>query len=124
MQVRIDLSKAICRLKSITEIKIRAQRHDMMDNDLVLARLAELGDTDAFVALELRKMQNFIALDRWEFENRVSDHPAVILKQNTLAGELDGAEAQRNWAELRRLFRNASKHEEGNQPVEALKLNP
>lgn len=44
----------------------------MTDNDLVLARLAELGDTDAFVDLELRKMRDVGALDRWAFENRVS----------------------------------------------------
>ena len=64
-------------------------------------------------------MRDFGVLDRWAFENRVSDYPSVILKLNTLAGELDRAEAQRNWAELRRLFRDASKHGEGNQPVEA-----
>lgn len=125
----IDVSQerpeqAMCRLKSIREIKIWAQIHDMMDNDLVLARLAELGDTDAFVDLELRKMRDFGTLDRWAFENRVSDHPAVILKLNTLAGQLERAEAQRNWAELRRLFRDGSENREGNQPVEAPSRTP
>ena len=69
-------------------------------------------------------MRDFGALDRWAFENRVSDHPAVILKLNTLAGELNRAEAQRNLAELRRLFRDASKYRERNQPVEARQAVP
>ncbi|MEW8548615.1 MAG: hypothetical protein AB2693_34370 [Candidatus Thiodiazotropha sp.] len=66
-----------------------------LDHHLVLARLAELGDTESFVALELAKMTDFGVIDRWAFENGLSDHPAVREKLLSIAFDFGIVDAEK-----------------------------
>ena len=96
-----NVDSAIRMLNSVEELKQWAEEFDLLQHAVVRGRLAQLGDTEAFVDTELESMRDFDQIDRWAHKKGFENHPAVRQKLIAIASDFGIVEAEQNLDRIR-----------------------